>query len=182
MILKELFKAQKQLDERIIQEHNLQGKDEFSEKIASFITEMGEMANEVRFLKFWSNKPASPRETILIEFVDCVHFILSVGNDLSKECGNIIQNHDYKNNINYKGLTKDFIGIISSICSIECLRDSFISNKDNTSSKEACVDIYIETFERLLMFGYKLGFSFKDIEAAYYVKNKINFQRQDNNY
>lgn len=187
MILKELFKAQKELDERIIQEHNLQGKDEFNKKVVAFIVEVGELANEIRFFKFWSGKPASPREVILDEYADCCHFILSIGNDLSKNVGNIIQNHDYKNNINYEGLTEDFIRIINDMCNIKRLRDD-LKNKNEVQSElykfknELCTDLYIETFERLLMLGYKLGFSWKDIENGYYKKHSINFQRQANNY
>jgi dimeric dUTPase (all-alpha-NTP-PPase superfamily) len=181
MILKELFKAQKEFDERVIQEHHLQGKDTFNKKIVAFLVEIGELANEIRFFKFWSVKPTSPREVILEEYSDCVHFILSIGNDLSVACGNIIQEHDYKNDLSYKGLTEDFIRIINDICNIKRLRDSFV-NKDKINSIEVCNCIYIETFERLLMLGYKLGFSWKDIETGYYKKHSINFHRQDTNY
>lgn len=171
MILKELFGAQKELDERIIEEHNLQGKDEFDKKIVAFIVELSELANEIRFFKFWSNKKPSDTETILDEYADCLHFLLSIGNDLSSICGETIQIHDYKNNLNYEELTEEFIEIIKSICDVKLFR-----------YEPSVFEKYTETFERLLSLGHKLGFTWKDIEMAYYKKHEINFQRQDNNY
>lgn len=48
----------------------------------ALLVEIGELANETRCFKYWSNKPASEREVILEEYVDGLHFILSIGIDL----------------------------------------------------------------------------------------------------
>lgn len=173
MNFKELFEAQKELDQRIVAEHNLKDADLLTKKVMSFIVEIGECANEIRFFKFWSNKAASPREIILEEYVDSLHFILSIGNDLSKIFSSNIQNHLYNIKLSYGTLTDDFINIIYSICAVNSLR-----NKDNIE----CINLYINTFEQLLMIGHKLGFSFKDIEMAYYKKHAENFKRQDEGY
>lgn len=185
MILKELFGAQKELDERIIEEHNLQGKDEFDKKIVAFIVELSELANEIRFFKFWSNKKPSDTEIILDEYADCLHFLLSIGNELGEICGEEIQVHDYRNDLNYKGFTEDFIEIIRSICELQLIKEKFICDTSSHQRKiriANCVDSYIQVFERFLMLGYKIGFSWKDIEMGYYTKNRINYQRQDNGY
>ena len=49
----------------------------------ALLVEIGELANETRSFKFWSVKPASEKKIILEEFVDGIHFILSLG----IECG-----------------------------------------------------------------------------------------------
>ena len=82
MDLLQLFKLQKELDDRIAKEHDLQPKKLLKEKMLALLVEIGELANETRCFKYWSNKPASEREVILEEYVDGLHFILSIGIDL----------------------------------------------------------------------------------------------------
>src|SRR5690554_6230630 len=82
MTLHKLFKMQHDLDQYILTEHGLQEEDLVDEKMLALFVEVGELANETRCFKFWSNKSASARAHILEEFVDGVHFILSIGLDL----------------------------------------------------------------------------------------------------
>ncbi len=64
-------------------EHDLQPKKIVKKKkMLALLVEIGELANETRCFKYWSNKPASEREVILEEYVDGLHFILSIGIDL----------------------------------------------------------------------------------------------------
>jgi dimeric dUTPase (all-alpha-NTP-PPase superfamily) len=37
-------------------------------------------------------------------------------------------------------------------------------------------------YQKYLILGYHLGFSFNDIYEAYFKKNQINFKRQQENY
>jgi dimeric dUTPase (all-alpha-NTP-PPase superfamily) len=39
-----------------------------------------------------------------------------------------------------------------------------------------------EWFKNYLILGYQLNFTFNDIHKAYFEKNQINFQRQQENY
>jgi len=56
MDLAKLFQLQRQLDERIEQEHPRQpGEDRLAKKILALLVELGELANEARFFKFWSH-------------------------------------------------------------------------------------------------------------------------------
>src|SRR5579875_4105332 len=73
---------QSELDAHIENEHPRK-ENRHSEKVLALLVELGELANETRCFKFWSIKPASPKEVILEEFVDGIHFILSLG----IECG-----------------------------------------------------------------------------------------------
>src|SRR5690554_5668076 len=118
MRLKKLFDIQRKLDERIVEKHGLQGEDLLDKKILALQVELGELANEWRVFKFWSDDQ-EPRTTskcrkclgegkgyffgrrwtgnketcitcggtginenenpLLEEYVDCLHFILSIG-------------------------------------------------------------------------------------------------------
>ena len=82
MNVSHLFAIQKVLDDRILAEHGLEGSDLFVKKIIALHVELGELANETRSFKYWSKKGPSPREIILEEFVDVLHFTLSLGIDL----------------------------------------------------------------------------------------------------
>jgi len=56
MNLSHLFELQAKLDERIEQEHPRQeGEDRLAKKILALMVEIGELANEARFFKYWSH-------------------------------------------------------------------------------------------------------------------------------
>lgn len=161
MNLSKLFQLQRNLDERIITEHNLHKESLFSKKVLALQVEISELANETRCFKFWSNKGPSNKNTILEEYVDCLHFILSLG--LEKNYINldpIMLDHD-------NDLTETFINIYIDI------NDFFVcSSKDN----------YKTLFEDFLCLGKNLGFTSEEIENAYFQKNNVNHKRQDTGY
>ncbi|KEI18278.1 dUTP diphosphatase [Clostridium haemolyticum] len=171
MILREMFNQQAKLDKRIIREHDLEGKDLFNNTVVSLIVELGECSNEVRFFKYWSNKGSSPKEVIAEEYADVLHFALSIGNMIG---GDLIKEHNYIARMELGDLCEDFIYITNSLCSLKSAR--------NKKHKDLTEYLYIEMVQALLGFGYKLGFTDKEIEMAYYKKNAINFKRQDQGY
>ncbi len=94
MNLQKLFEMQKELDERIIQEHGLEGQDLLQNKILALLVKLGECASEWRGFEFWS-KNQEPRKEVFVpmehpfrgmyiknqlleEYVDAVHFFLSI--------------------------------------------------------------------------------------------------------
>src|SRR5690606_1696390 len=106
MNLKHLFELQAKLDERIYAEHPVQeGENRLAKKILALQVELGELANCWRGFKYWSNdqeprtkaidfalwvkngrevdeegKPTNCfKNPLLEEYVDCLHFILSIG-------------------------------------------------------------------------------------------------------
>ncbi|KEI16001.1 dUTP diphosphatase [Clostridium haemolyticum] len=161
MNLDRLFQLQNNLDKRIIKEYNLQDQALCSKKILALQVEVSELANETRCFKFWSNKGPSSKEKILEEYVDCLHFILSLG--LEWNYSDIILNCK-----NYKSdLTDKFSNIYIDI-------NDFVvcPSKDN----------YKTLFEDFLCLGHDLDFTPKEIEEAYYSKNAVNHTRQDNGY
>src|SRR5690554_4670233 len=54
MNLTKLFELQRKLDEHIIKEKGLEGEDLLPKKILALQVELGELANEWRGFKFWS--------------------------------------------------------------------------------------------------------------------------------
>ncbi|MEW8956278.1 dUTP diphosphatase [Clostridium sp.] len=161
MNLQKLFQLQKELNDRILEEHNLNNSSLFPKKILALQVELGELANETRCFKYWSTKEPSNKEVILEEFVDCLHFILTIG--LDKGFCDI----DVETIAGEYSLTDQFLNLYID------LNDLVI-----TSSK----DHYVTLFEDFLSLGHTLGFTSKEIEEAYLSKNKKNHNRQDNGY
>ena len=56
MNLTRIFGMQEVLDTRIIKEHGLEGQNLFYNMILALQVEIGELANETRCFKHWSNK------------------------------------------------------------------------------------------------------------------------------
>lgn len=160
MNLKELFEMQMVLDERIVKEHGLEGQDLLPNKILALQVELGELANEWQGFKFWKVNP-QPKPNTLEEYVDNLHFILSIGL-----------------------IYASFNSIIAVKC--ETIIDQFneiyywiaIFNKTRENKFRA----YREIFQLFLGLGELLGFTWEQVSDAYKLKNKVNHERQGNGY
>ncbi|WP_373897283.1 dUTP diphosphatase [Haloimpatiens sp. FM7315] len=156
----DLFSLQKALDSRIKKEHNLES-SLLSKKLLALQVELGELANETRCFKFWSNKGPSDQQTILEEYVDCLHFILSIG------------------------LEKDYTDVnIEPVKSELKLTDQFLNLFIDVTDFIVCnsKDHYLTMFEDYISLGHSLNFSLDDIKNGYLKKNEINHKRQDEGY
>lgn len=158
-----LFKLQKELDERILQEHKLESKKLLKEKTLALLVEIGELANETRCFKYWSTKPSSERNIILEEYVDGLHFILSVGINLGVDKNFLFSKCAHVN----KTTVQIFLDVYAKV----------IRFHDQPS-----ITNYIELFTSYLRLGQALDFSQEDIEKAYLAKNEVNHQRQTQGY
>lgn len=210
MNLQKLFEVQAGLDFHINKNHPVrEDEDRLAEKILALQVELGELANEWRVFKFWSND-REPRTNVKVkcptckgngmvpmgknirglkicpdcrrkgnslktinplleEYVDCLHFILSIGLELA-----------YK----YTPVS----GIYSQDISVQFIELNYKSSELYFSIEESSVnapyirDIYQDLFDSFLALGTKLGFTWEQIEQAYLEKNKINHERQLTNY
>jgi len=72
-----------------IENKNLGNEVLFERKVLVLLVEIGELANQTRCFKFWSKKAVLQKSVILEEFVDGVHFILSIGIELGYDNRNI---------------------------------------------------------------------------------------------
>jgi dimeric dUTPase (all-alpha-NTP-PPase superfamily) len=179
MNLSKLFEMQKVLDEHIMDEHPaLKGQNNLDWKILALQVELGECANEWRGFKKWS-KDQEPRthvqksglltravvyhNPLLEEYVDCLHFILSIGLELN--CTRI-------NGIRKTNLKVNTITIFTLL----------LENASQVRFEEDRVCSYIDLFATFLQLGEMLGFTWEQIEQAYFAKNAVNHQRQDGGY
>lgn len=156
----ELAKKQAILDEKISINHNVESKDTINQRILAFLVELGELANETRSFKYWSNKQPSERSVILEEYVDGIHFLLSLTNQLNIQAV-------YNINENKRDLNDVFLNIYQ-------LAGQLKENFDDEN-------LSLLTSEYLNL-GCLLGFNEKDIIKGYNQKNEKNHQRQENNY
>lgn len=165
MKLYKLFLIQEQLDSEIVREHKLEGKDLLTKKILSLRVELGELANETRCFKFWSYKKPAASQNVLEEFVDCIHFILSI----AKEVNFPIEKYDFKPYIQSEDdIVEQFNACYNIITMVE-----------DRDFEEEYINYLIEN---LLGLGQLLGFSYEDIEKAYLDKNRINHERLVSGY
>ncbi|RBW71520.1 dUTP diphosphatase [Bacillus taeanensis] len=158
--LEKLFSMQRKLDGRIAEEHDLKG-DLIAERTLALQVELGELANETRCFKFWSLKSSSPREVILEEYVDGVHFILSLGLSYGYE-------QIKPETIQKEGsLVQQFQTVYDTISALR---------------KYPTKETYLNLFNEYLTLGNLLGFNEREIQEAYEEKNKVNHTRQDTGY
>lgn len=159
MNLQKLFELQRKLDEHIERMHPRQdGEDRTFKKVLALLVEIGELANETRCFKFWSNKGPSPREKNLEEAADVLHFLLSVGNDI--------------------GVDKEYepLKISSRSLDIQFLMlYEYARLAHKTMMWYATMDVFVGLVEML-------GFTWEQVEEAYCRKNEINHQRQEQKY
>lgn len=161
MNIQQLFVMQKELDDFIEQTQNIQ-QDVFQEKGLALLVELAELANETRCFKFWSTKGPSAREVILEEYVDSIHFILSLGllkNYTTIEKWPVIEEQRH--------LTATFIETQSAIL-------AFI--------QQPTEERYLAIWQYYGLLAYNLGFTFEDVVHAYIEKNQENYNRQRTGY
>lgn len=161
MNLEKLFTMQQALDQYI--QTNMQvNEDVFMRKGLALLVELAELANETRCFKFWSTKGPSERAIILEEYVDSVHFLLSLG--IEKDL------HDLKEWPKDKieeDLTKLFLLANEAIL-------LFLNNPTKSDYEKIWI-LYGAIAE-------KLGFSSEEVLQAYISKNETNYERQQNGY
>ncbi|WP_027063094.1 dUTP diphosphatase [Mesoplasma seiffertii] len=167
MITKEtiiwLSEKQKVLDNYIAEKWSLLNDDTILKKrMVAFLVELGEYANEERSFKFWSQKPEADLNIQLDEYIDGIHFLISIGNQIGYDFTNY-QNTDFgiDNNIDI------YLTLINMF-------SEFIKTRD-FETYEDLLNIYFQICEAKM-------YSEAEIIEAYKQKNAINFQRQDNNY
>lgn len=160
MQFRQLFEKQRQLD-RFIEENQQVQKDVFAEKGLALLVELSELANETRCFKFWSTKGPSKRAVLLEEYVDSVHFMLSLGNMR----GFLLEEWPF---LKVKQeLTATFLNATQTIL-------TFLQHQTEEN--------YRAMWEQYSIIAYNLDFSIDDVLHAYELKNEKNYERQRNGY
>ena len=156
-----LFEKQVQLDTYIKENHDLTSINLFDNKILALLVELGELANETRCFKFWSTKQRNSDTVIIEEYVDNIHFLMSLGLDKGLEFTEL---EVPKIEIDE---TTQFTKVFTEIIAFK-----------NEPTKEN----YMQLFTSYLQLSEVLGFTKNDIQLAYDKKNDVNFIRQDEGY
>ena len=159
----QLFEMQRELDRNIEQSRGLTDVSLLERKFLAFYVELGELANETRCFKFWSDKGPSEARTILEEYVDGLHFLLSIGIELKFETLHIKDEY----------LVQETDQTAAFLSVYHCLEDL----RQNRSMSS-----YENLFHCYLKLGRALGFTEDEIEEAYHAKNQVNYQRQREGY
>ena len=155
---------QRSTDELIKANHSVNPNSLLKQKSIALEVELSEFANEVRFFKFWSNK-LSNQDKALTEYVDALHFMLSIANDLG---------------IEYEGIMEE----------IADEKETDIESAYYWTKKWS-LNIYINpdpvfvwtvAFSWFWVLGEIAGFTQLDIYYRYLEKNSINHQRQAQGY
>lgn len=159
--INEIREMQRILDERILKDLGIEPKDIALEKHLALKTELFELINEIESFKWW--KKNKGKEHILEEGCDVLHFLLSLAND------NEIEFIDVDTNTDMVDMEmNELLGIMDSLT-----LDMFIE-KDYTG-----LNFLLKLLSIVL---YKKGYNANDLYNAYISKNKVNHERQDNNY
>ena len=156
--LEELLEMQSVLDEAILKEHGNVYDEKIAEqmKIALFV-ELGELMNEMPTkFKHWKRTAKDNREAALVEYVDALHFALSLTNH-SEAQGKFDDWYECYSDL----VHLDYSWIMYSIMN-ECF--------DETSNLNMILG-------HLFILGNKLGFTWDEIYKAYKDKNAINYER-----
>jgi dimeric dUTPase (all-alpha-NTP-PPase superfamily) len=186
MNLQGLFEAQRELDEHIEREHPRQeGEDRRAKKILALMVELGELANEWRGFKFWS-QDQQPRTKVQVytgsgrkiegkyknplleEYVDCLHFILSIGNDINM---NEVYEDEEPKPLYCEDIIEQFIVVNDWVNSLYYRRHEDVNG-----------EMYDLVFAYFLGLGEMLGFTWEQVEKAYFKKNAVNHARQKFGY
>lgn len=214
MNLARLFEKQAELDNRIVEEKGLRGQNLLEKKILALQVEMGELANEWRGFKFWSEDQGprtehicelcggrkeisslaeseplgetneaydvfevdvecplcegydSDKNPLLEEYVDCLHFMLSIGLDLGM-----------KDVAVGKHMTETVVDQF-----IELNYQIYLVLQRSEVAVERGHHQWLLFLDLFMGLGEMIGFTTEQIEEAYFDKNKVNHERQDSGY
>ncbi|MFA5481281.1 MAG: dUTP diphosphatase [Bacilli bacterium] len=159
--LKELYVLQSGLDKRIAENHHTSYDKTQDDRLMALIVELGELANETRCFKYWSNKGPSPKSVLLDEYADGMHFFLSLGLPLKA------RKTLYRIEPSDDSLTRQFHRLYKA--TVE-LVESYDENH------------YTNAYQLFLNLIPSLGFSIEEVVEAYKAKLHVNYHRQETNY
>lgn len=158
-----MIKLQQELDDKIAETRAVKTNQEILDaKFLALMIEIAEFANEQRCFKYWSSKPPSEKNILLEEFIDGLHFVISISNNYNL---NLIALEITDQN--YQNLTDAFLDLFATTLQFQLKKDF--------TTVEKWFNIYYAIAQQC-------NFTSSDIFNAYLAKNKINHLRQEQNY
>ena len=185
MNLEKLVEMQRVLDERIVKGKNIQlSADElFFNTVVALDVELSEFANEGRWFKIWSDDQQPRRgvegfykDSFLEEFVDGVHFFLSLANQKGWQ-EELYLFEDAIEDLRNDGFEGGLNGIYLE------MKVFLFQSADRKREEKERVFAFRAAWFLFISIGL-IGFNFtwEQIEQAYYDKNKVNHKRQESGY
>lgn len=156
-----LFALQAELDQEIAAIHGVDYESTFSRRLLALLVELGEFANETRCFKYWSYKGPSPKQTILDEYADGLHFLLSLGIPLG------VSTYKHYFHVVEKDLTAAILKVYASVTKLR---------------EEYTVENYAKAFADYLNIIPLFDYSSEEVLEAYVKKLSTNHKRQEDHY
>lgn len=163
------FKRQRKLDYFIHKKHKVNYQNTFFERLLALIVEISEFSNETRCFKYWSLNKKISKERTLEEYIDGLHFLFSIGLMINYTKKKIIlpSFRRLKTKPLLPEIVKNILAIYTQVIKLQTKCDIFH---------------YEKVLKKYLSLIYLFNFSMKEIIEVYIKKNKINYERQMNNY
>lgn len=162
--MKSLQKKQNKLDVFIYESNGIKdvGEIEF-EKLTALDIELSELANEIKFFKYWKKYKYIDMAKVIEEACDCFHFILSLAND----------NEVNLQVIPYGSFTRD-IGTLYRYMKATIWKDIYLDDNWECGLKRVLM-LLVAMIE-------ELDFTYSDLIREYDRKYEINIKRQKEGY
>lgn len=156
-----LFALQQELDQEIAASHGVSYETTFSRRVLALLVELGEFANETRCFKYWSFKGPSPKEVMLDEYADGLHFLLSLGIPLG------VSEYKHYFHVQEKDLTEAILKVYDDVAKLK---------------EDYTVENYAKAFGDYLNIIPLFDYSSEEVIEAYLKKLGTNHVRQKTHY
>ena len=161
--MKGLQKKQLELDKFIYESNNIVDTgDIFYDKLTALDVELSEFINEVKSFKYWKKNKIMDKNKTIEEACDCLHFMLSLANDMEVEL----------KYIEAMKIAKD-VNLLYRFIKATLWKDLYLDDNSESINK---------IFSLLIGLIKELGFTYKDLTKEYDRKYEINIQRQKEGY
>lgn len=188
--LAELSIRQGKLDQKVLDRFpELENSNRLLWKVPALIVEMGECLQEWRGFKKWSvDREVKDVDDLLEEYVDWLHFLLSVGNEINFDFASCDWEPSrevyYYEDVLSASVTEDMLEEDLISYYVVVWNKLFFTGLDiNEEGKmEIKEDAYGNILYVFLAVGKLLGFTWENVYQGYMDKNKKNILRQESGY
>lgn len=159
--IKNIYKETKYIDDLFQKQYDMKDPKIIKKYKLELLVEFGELANETRCFKFWSNRQTGIKEKVLEEYIDCLFMILYFCNINDISLDEEFEESKNKNEIDTFFLLYEY-------------GNSLIKRYKKETIKKLLVEI--------LHLSELLGFTLEDLENETIRKSKVIQERLTGNY
>ena len=170
---KKLLEMQRELDNEIRKNHNIEEMDKndiLRKKTLALLVEFSEFTNSLSDFKYWKKNKNIDVDHVYEEFADILHFIYSFY---------LLTPEEFNNS---QIVIEDCGDPIAASLEWFKISETIINWNNDSKSEVINIDNLNKSFGLLLSIANKYEMNIDRIEESYIKKNKVNFQRLLNNY